>query len=316
MDMIDLSENPLVETDWLAGHLHDSNLRVVDMRWRADGSGREVYQAGHIPGATYLDWQRDLNWTDERGVRDLLLPPVRFAAVMEAAGIGSDSLVVAYAETDHSGAARLWWALRYYGHDQVAVLNGGWTKWVAEDREIGTDLPQPRPAVFIPRPRPHWLATADEIEYALNEASPDVRLVDTRPPEQYSGKAIWTPQGSLFLPPGQDWIEVSDGRVMRAGHIPGAMNIHASTNLNPFDWTYLPVEELRDKMERAGIEAGQRIITYCGVGISASLGLFALYLAGSRNIALYDASWEDWGTDPTKLVVGEAGVFPDESLPG
>jgi len=300
--MINFSEHPLVGTDWLAEHLTDSNLRIVDMRWRGDGSGREVYQAGHIPGAIHFDWQRDLSWTDECGVRDLLLPPERFAAVMEAAGIDSDSLVLAYAETDHSGATRLWWALRYYGHDQVAVLNGGWTKWVAEGRVVGTEVPQPLPAIFTPRPRPNWLATADEIEHAVNEASPGVRLVDTRPPEQYSGQAIWTPYGSLFLPPGQSWIEVTGGRVMRAGHIPGAVNIHASTNLNPFDWTYLRVEELRDKMQKAGIEPEQRVITYCGVGISASLGLFSLYLAGYRDIALYDASWEEWGTDPKRLV--------------
>src|SRR6266702_8187059 len=89
------------------------------------------------------------------------------------------------------------------------------------------------------------------VEHAVNEASLDVRLVDTRPPEQYGGQAIWTPYGSLFLPPGQSWIEVSGGRVMRAGYIPGAVNIHASTNLNPFDWTYLPVEELRVKMQKA-----------------------------------------------------------------
>ena len=298
--MIDFSEHPLIETDWLADHLTNSKLRIVDMRWRGGGSGREVYQAGHIPGAIHLDWQRNLNWTDERGVRDLLLPPERFAAVMEAAGVGSDSLVLAYAETDHSGAARLWWALRYNGHNQVAVLNGGWTKWVAEGRAVGTDAPQALPDKFTPRPRPNWLATADEIEHTVNEASPGVRLVDTRPPEQYGGRAIWTPYGSLFLPPGQNWIEVTSGRVMRAGHIPGAVNIHASTNLNPFDWTYLPVEELRDKIQKAGIEPEQRVITYCGVGISASLGLFSLYLAGYRDVALYDASWEEWETDPKR----------------
>ena len=88
---------------------------------------------------------------------------------------------------------------------------------------------------------------------------------------------------------------------MRAGHIPGAVNIHASTNLNPFDWTYLPVEELQDKIQKASIEPEQRVITYCGVGISASLGLFSLYLAGYRDVALYDASWEEWGTDPKRL---------------
>src|SRR5207244_10387626 len=137
--------------------------------------------------------------------------------------------------------------------------------------------------------RRNWLATTEEIDHAVNGASPDMRLVDTRPPEQYSGHAIWTSHGSLFLPPGQGWIEVAGERIMRAGHIPGAVNIHASTNLNPSDWTYLPTEELQDKAQKAGIEPEQRVITYCGVGISASLGLFALYLAGYRDVALLDA---------------------------
>lgn len=172
---------------------------------------------------------------------------------------------------------------------------------------MSTDIPQPLPAIFTPHPHPNWLATADEIELAVNGASPGVRLVDTRPPEQYSGLAIWTPQGSLFLPTGQDWIEVVGGRVMRAGHIPGAVNKHASINLNPFDWTYLSADELRDKARKAGIEPGSRIITYCGVGISASLGLFALYLAGYRDVAHYDASWEEWGTDPKRPVESEGG---------
>lgn len=303
--MIDFAEHPLVETGWLAEHLADSGLLIVDMRWRGDGSGREVYQAGHIPGAIHLDWHRDLSWTDEHAVRDLLLPPERFAEVLGAAGIGDETCVVAYAENDHSGAARLWWALHFYGHNQVAVLNGGWTKWVAEGRAVSTDLPQPLPAKFTPHPHPNWLATADEIEHAMVKASPDVRLVDTRPPEQYRGHAIWTPHGSLFLPPGQDWIEVAGERVMRAGHVPGAVNMHASTNLNPVDWTYLPADQLRDKARKAGIKPEQRVITYCGVGISASLGLFALYLAGYRDVALYDASWEEWGTDPKRPVEGE-----------
>lgn len=296
--MIDFSDQPLVETEWLAKNLTDSNLRIVDMRWRGDGSGREVYEAGHIVGAIHLDWQRDLGWTDERGVRDLLLPPGRFGAVMDECGIGDEMRVVAYAETDHSGAARLWWALRYYGHDQVAVLNGGWTKWVAEGQEVSTAITQLLQASFTPRLRSNWLAEANEIEQAVNKSRPDVRLVDSRPPEQFKGRAIWTPHGSLFLAPVQDWIEVAGGRAMRAGHIPGAVNMHASTNLNPENWTFLPAEELRAMALKAGIEPEQRVITYCGVGISASLGLFALYLAGYRNLALYDASWEEWGTDP------------------
>ena len=297
--MLDCVTQPLVEPTWLAAHLYDEDMRVVDARWRGDGTGRDLYRQGHLPGAVHLDWQHDLSWTDGRGVGYLLLPPERFAAVMEAAGIGDRTRVVAYAETDHSGATRLWWALRYYGHDQVAVLNGGWSRWVAEGLPIETEVPYPAPATFTTRPRLQLLAIAREIEQALLGADARVCLVDTRPAEQYAGQAIWTPHGSLFLPPGQVWIELPDGRVMRGGHIPGARHLHASRLLNQVDWTYLPRESLRALARGAGLEPQQRIITYCESGISASLWLFALHLAGYRDLALYDASWEEWGTDPT-----------------
>ena len=297
--MLDFSTHPLVETAWLAEHLSDADVCIVDARWRGDGTSQELYQQGHLPGAVHLDWYHDLSWTDARGVRNLLLPSEPFAAVMEAAGIGDRTRVVVYAETDHSGAARLWWALRFYGHDQAAVLNGGWTRWVAEGLPVSTEVPRLSPKKFTPRPLPQLLATATEITHALREKDTLVRLVDTRPIEQYKGQAIWTPDGSQFLPSGQRWIVLPDQRVMRGGHIPGAVHLHASRLLNPADWTYLPPESIRSLVAGAGLELGQRVITYCGVGISASLGLFALHLAGYRNIALYDASWEEWGTDPT-----------------
>ena len=237
--MLDFVAHPLVETSWLAAHLSDGDVRIVDARWRGDGTSRGLYQQGHLPGAVHLDWQRDLSWTNERGVGYLLLPPEPFAAVMEAVGIGNRTRVVAYAEADYSGAARLWWALRFYGHEQVAVLNGGWTRWVAEGWPVNTEVPRLSPTRFTPRPRPHLLAVTSEIEQALKEADSRVHLVDTRPREQYAGQAIWTPHGSLFLPPGQSWIALPDGRVMRGGHIPGAVHLHASRLLNPVDWTYL-----------------------------------------------------------------------------
>lgn len=296
--MFDFVNHPLVETEWLAAHLAEPKLRVIDARWRGDESSRDLYQAGHIPGAVHLDWQLDFGYTRE-GVRDLLLPPDRFAEVMAAAGIGHDTVVVAYAEMDYSGAARLWWALRYYGHEQVVVLNGGLTKWLAEKRPLSTDTPRPTPAVFTPRPQPQWLTTAAEIEQVCGSLQPDTRLVDTRPREQYLGRAVWTPRGSLYLPPGQTTVEIGARRPMRAGHIPGAVHLHASANLDPAAWTYLTPEALRARAKSAGLQPEQRVITYCGVGISASLGLFSLYLAGYRHLALYDASWEEWGTDPT-----------------
>jgi thiosulfate/3-mercaptopyruvate sulfurtransferase len=298
--VLNLTEHPLVETDWLAAHLDDPDLRVVDARWRGDGSGRRLYLAGHIAGAVHLDWDLDLSYTSG-GLPNLLLPADRFAAVMAAAGIGDGMPVVAYADTDHSGAARLWWALRYYGHDQVAVLNGGMTKWGAEGRPLSTAPPAPRPAHFTPRPRPDMLATAADVGQALADPGAAAHLVDTRPHEQYAGRAIWTPGGSLYLPPGQDWVGL-EGRVIRGGRIPGAVHLHASANLDPHDWTYLPPERLRERAQAAGLDPERRVITYCGVGISASLGLFALYLAGFRNLALYDASWVEWGSDPARPV--------------
>jgi len=303
--MLDFSAHPLVETAWLAAHLSDGDLCIVDARWRGDGTSRGLYQQGHLPGAVHLDWQRDLSWTDERGVGYLLLPPDPFAAIMEAVGVGDQTRVVAYAETDHSGAARLWWALRFYGHEQVAVLNGGWSKWVAEGRPVSTEVPRPSLTRFTPHLRPDLLAVASEIERALLEADARVRLVDTRPAEQYAGRALWTPQGSLFLPSEEPWIALPDGRVMRGGHIPGAVHLHASRLLHPVDWTYLSLESLRALARGVGLEADQRVITYCGSGISASLGFFALHLAGYRDIALYDASWEEWGTDATLPVERE-----------
>lgn len=203
-------------------------------------------------------------------------------------------------------AGRLWWALRFYGHDQVAVLYGGWTRWVAEGRLVSTEVPHPALATFTTHPRPQLLALARKIEQALLGMDARVRLLDTRPAEQYAGQAIWKPHGSLVLPPGLSWIALPDGRVMRGGHIPGAMHLHASRLLNPVDWTYLPRESLQALVRGEDLEPEQRVITYCGSGISASLGLFALHLAGYRDIALYDASWEEGGTDAAFPVELEA----------
>jgi len=286
----------LVETGWLADHLADPGLRVVDARWRGDDSGYQLYQAGHIPGAIHLDWHLDLNHT-QAGVRDLILPAERFAAVMSAAGIGDETLVVAYAETDYSGAARLWWALRYHGHEQVAVLNGGLTKWVAEGRGLTRQAPEIPPAHFTSQPQPALLATAAEIQAILSDPAVHASLVDSRPPEQYAGSAVWTPQGSLYLPPGEGWVDAG-GRGLRGGRLPGAVSLPSSENLDPHDWTFLSPDDIHARALAAGVQPEHRVITYCGVGISASLGLFALHLAGYPDLALYDASWEEWGHDP------------------
>ena len=300
----------LISVHELHHRLTDPYLRIVDARWRGDGSGRAMYAAGHIPGAVHLDWHSDLNHT-RGGVRDLLLPPAEFAAVMAAAGIGDDTRVVAYADGDYSGAARVWWGLRYYGHEHVTVLDGGLDRWRAEGLPLETEPATVARAVFTPRPQRQWLATAAEVEQAVRDGDPSVALVDTRPREQYLGQAVWTPPGSRYLDPSQPAIDIGARGPVRGGHIPSAIHLNSSENLDPHTWIYLPPEALAARAQAAGVRPEQRIITYCGVGISASLGLFALHLAGYRNLALYDASWEEWGSDPSKPIErGEGHARP------
>jgi thiosulfate/3-mercaptopyruvate sulfurtransferase len=300
---------PLVDTAWLADHIQDANLRIIDARWREDGSSRQAYAAGHIPGAVPLDWRIDLGET-RQGVRDLLLSPERFAGVMGRSGIGNETFVVAYAEKDYSGAARLWWALRHYGHEKVAVLDGGMTRWMAEGRPLSTETPDPAPAVFIPREVPKWRVAGWEILAHMRNQRGEFYLVDNRPPEQYQGRAVWTTKGSFYLPSGEEWVE-AEGKPLRGGHIPGAVNLPSTQFLHPVDWTFRSREELRQLLLARQVYPEGRVITYCGVGISASLGLFALYLAGYRDLALYDASWDEWGADSRFPVEsGEPGEEP------
>jgi thiosulfate/3-mercaptopyruvate sulfurtransferase len=294
--VIDLADSPLVSPAWLAEHLGDPDLRIVDARWFGTQDSRRHYRAGHIPGAVPIDWQRDLAET-RGGLRDLLLEPAAFAGLMGERGIGDRSRVVAYAHRDHSGAARLWWALKAMGHDQVGVLDGGLDRWRAEGRPLATDRPAWPRGAFTARPRPGWLATARDVALALGD--PGARLVDARPAEQFAGQAVWTPAGSRFLPPGAAAVDTGGRAPTRAGRLPGAVHLPSTGCLHPADWTLRPQASLRALAESAGLSPDQQVITYCGVGISASMTLFALWLAGYRRLALYDASWEEWGTDPT-----------------
>jgi thiosulfate/3-mercaptopyruvate sulfurtransferase len=286
----------LVDTAWLAGHLEDPSVVVVDMRWREDGSARAMYRAGHIPGGVFLDWSTDLVDRDHP-VAFMLAPPDAFAATMEAAGIGDDAHVVAYADEFGSGPFRLWWASRRYGHANVSVLDGGFGKWVAEGRPTSRARPRRAPARWTPRLVEGLVAAADDVLIA--RSADDVVVIDSRPPEQYRGQAVWFETGQV--PAGPDGIAHTSRGDLRAGHVPWASNIPAR-ELYRSDLTMKDPEELRAMLEEAGIQEGSRAITYCGVGISASAMLFAIVRAGVEDVRLYDASWEEWGRDPDKPV--------------
>jgi thiosulfate/3-mercaptopyruvate sulfurtransferase len=266
------------------------------MRWREDGSARELYEQQHIPGAVFIDWTTDLVDRNHR-VAFMLAPPEDFAATMARAGIGDRTHVVAYSDEFGSGPFRLWWGSRRYGHANVSVLDGGFGKWVAEGRPISNDTPRPAPARWTPRPVEGLVAAADDVMAAAT--ADDVVVIDSRPPVQYRGKAVWFETGQV--PAGPDGIAHTPRGDLRAGHVPWASNVPAS-ELYGDDLTMRTPDELRGMLEEAGMKEGSRVITYCGVGISASALLFACVRAGVSDVRLYDPSWEEWGRDPDRPV--------------
>ncbi len=282
----------LVSTEWLARELGLDGRsqaaegrgaappRVVDVRWYLDPArkGRDAFRAGHVPGAVFLDV--DLDLSAPGGGRGLPVgrhpwpDAAQVARVMGGAGIGPDTRVVAYDDAAGSTAARLWYLLRAYGHDDVAVLDGGIAKWQAEGRPLATDAVSPAPAAFVPRAQPGFVVPKAEMVRAHGS-----RLVlDARALERYRGE--------------------SEPVDPRAGHVPGARSAAWTGNLTSGP---LPVfrsaRELRERYEALG--AGrQEPIVYCGSGVTACHDLLALHLAGLRG-ALYAGSWSEWSSDPS-----------------
>jgi thiosulfate/3-mercaptopyruvate sulfurtransferase len=277
----------LAQTEWLAEHLDDPTLRIVDIRGyvkkRDLGNGcqeadylpaRDEYDEAHLPGAVYVDWTRDIADPDDT-VPVQIAPPDRFAALMGSLGIGDGTHVVVY---DHAGgqfATRLWWALTYYGHDRVSVLDGGWRKWTAEGRPTTAEVPDPHPAPFDPRPRPGLRAEAEEVLAASRGGS--AFILDARDEGQYAG-AVARGEG-------------------RAGRVPGAEHLHADTLLDPKSGTFRSYRDLHVKLREAGVpeDRDEPIVAYCNGGVAATVPLFALHRLGYRNLANYDGSWNEWG---------------------
>ena len=285
---MDEREHLLVSTAWLADHLHDADLRIVDMRGMVQittlAPDHEAavyvgdvaaYEAAHIPGAVYLDWTRDIIDPSDP-VEVQLAQPDQFAAAMARVGIGDDTLVVAYdAHPAAQFATRLWWALTYYGHARVAVLDGGWRKWTREDLPTSVATPTITPAQFTPHPQPQLRVTAAEVLAQL--AQPSVTLIDARDAGQYTG--------------------AKRRGAGRAGHIPGAVNLPREELIDADSGTFRPATELAQAFAAAGLPDGGEIIAYCNGGVAATSVLFALALLG-RSGANYDGSWNEWGHRP------------------
>lgn len=281
-----MADNLLVTTDWLGEHLHDHNLRIIDIRGHVIPPNNPLphyfnhhadYLKSHLPGAVFLDWVLEITDPDDP-VHGKIAKPERFAAAMSRCGIGPETFVVAYDDANGMFAARLWWALNYYGHEQVAVLDGGWQKWITEGRHVTVQEPIVKPRMFSPHPNPALVRTGDQVEAALHS---ETRLVDVRSPEEFVGK--WS-------------------RAKRKGHIPSAIN-RPRTDLITSSGTMLPPEQLREKFRESGIdESAPEVITYCNAGVSASYGYLALCVAGFTNAAVYDGSWKDWANNDARPI--------------
>lgn len=268
----------LVETGWLAEHLEDPTVRVVDTRWtgyRMEASGRELYHRAHIPGAAYVDWSTELADPDAP-VRGQLAPADRFAQLMGRLGIDNDTTVIAYDDASGPFATRLWWALKYYGHDRVHVLNGGITKWQAEGQAVSSGCAYHGARTYRAVARPELRAEAETVLSALGRD--DVMILDARPEDQFRGR--------------------EKGGAIRAGHIPGAINVPVSANFASDLPTFRSPDELRDLYARVGVDRARLVITTCNAGVASAGTLFALNLLGFDNVTLYDGSWSEWGNDP------------------
>jgi thiosulfate/3-mercaptopyruvate sulfurtransferase len=259
---------PIVDVAWLRAHLRLPDLRLVDCRWKLGqpGAGRQAYLAGHIPGAAFLDLDTDLSDPPGERGRHPLPERERFEAAVRAAGISPSTRVVAYDEAGEGAAARLWWLLGHFGHEAVAVLDGGAAAWRTAGGELVPGDERPPPGDFAAAVREGDTANAGEIADGV-----DLTLIDARAPERYAGRT-----------------EPIDPA---AGHIPGARNVPFG-ELAP-GGSYLPADQLRERLEQAGATAGGEFVAYCGSGVSACTLMLAADLAGVR-ARLYPGSWSEW----------------------
>jgi thiosulfate/3-mercaptopyruvate sulfurtransferase len=263
---------PLVDGGWLFDHIDEPGLRVIDLRWYLDGRpGRAAYEAGHIPGAVFVDLDREITGHGEGGGRHPLPSRQQFEVAMRQAGLGRGSRAVVYDDQGGFSAGRLWWLLRYFGHPDVALLDGGLAAWPGD---LSAETARYPHGDFVASP-PREESKLDFEE--LVKAADDLVLLDARSGPRYRGE-----------------VEPLDPK---AGHIPAARIAPWQANLDD-NQRFLEAGALRRRFQNLGVRAGSDAVAYCGSGVSACHNLLALEIAGLSGARLYPGSWSDWSRRP------------------
>lgn len=269
----------LVSTDWLAAHLKDPDLRILDASWylpQMERDAKAEYDAGHIPGARFFDID---DISDHRSDLPHMAPPVeKFMSRLRAMGVGDGHQVVVYDGAGLFSAARVWWIFRLMGQVNVAVLDGGLPKWTAEGRPLEDLPPVIRDRHMTVRVQNQLVRDVTQVSSAAKLG--DHEIIDARAADRFRGEAPEPRPG------------------MRAGHIPGSKNVPFTTLLND-DGTMKDPDALRSIFESAGVDLTKPAITSCGSGVTAAVLSLAMERMGKHDHALYDGSWSEWGAFPT-----------------
>ncbi|MGH7331316.1 MAG: 3-mercaptopyruvate sulfurtransferase [Candidatus Rokuibacteriota bacterium] len=276
--------NALVTTSWLAEHLGASDLRIVDGTWHMPAlarNAREEFAEAHIPGAVFFDIDRIADTSVP--LPHMLPSPQVFAASVAALGIGNDDRIVVYDVRGAISAARVWWTFRAFGHERVAVLDGGLRAWRAEGRPLERGETRPAPRPFRAHFRPELVR--DLAAVRANVTAKREQVVDARSRGRFTG------------------TEPEPRAGLRGGHVPGSLNVPYET-LYRDDGTFLPPPALRNAFAQAGVELDKPIVTACGSGVTACVLALGLYVLGREDVAVYDGSWTEWGGRPDTPVDG------------
>jgi thiosulfate/3-mercaptopyruvate sulfurtransferase len=270
--LADYAKDVLVDTEWVAQHLEDENIRIVEV-----DENPALYAEAHIPGAIGFDWKKDLQ---DQVKRDFL-GPEEFGELFGSRGISNDHTIVLYGDRNNWFAAYTYWYLKYYGHDDVKLMNGPREKWISEGRETTTDVPSHPAATFSARPGDDSIrAKRDEVLKALGDSEV---LVDVRSPQEFSGELI-------------AMAGYEQEGAQRGGHIPGAKSIPWAQAVRE-DGTFKSADELRELYGGKGVLSGDPIIAYCRIGERSAHTWFVLHeLLGQPNVKNYDGSWTEYGS--------------------